>query len=108
MASNLIPVPRAIETLAALADAGQNQYTHRALKMLAGMTFADERFTEAAAAYRKLADTAGNDEEAVRENILKGAKIIACSGYTNDEEKPDFLLDGKTDTKWCDVSQTPN
>ena len=47
---------RAIETLAALADAGQNQYTHRALKMLAGMTFADERFTEAAAAYRKLAD----------------------------------------------------
>ena len=54
------------------------------------------------------AATAGNDEEAVRENILKGAKIIACSGYTNDEEKPDFLLDGKTDTKWCDVSQTPN
>lgn len=53
------------------------------------------------------AATAGNDEEAVRENILKGAKIIACSGYTNDEEKPDFLLDGKTDTKWCDVSQTP-
>ena len=53
------------------------------------------------------AATAGNDEEAVRENILKRAKIIACSGYTNDEEKPDFLLDGKTDTKWCDVSQTP-
>lgn len=47
---------RAIETLAALAGAGQNQYTHRALKTLAGMTFADERFTEAAAAYRKLAD----------------------------------------------------
>lgn len=46
------------------------------------------------------AATAGNDEEAVRENILKRAKIIACSGYTNDEEKPDFLLDGKTDTKW--------
>ena len=54
------------------------------------------------------AATAGNDEEAVRENILKRAKIIASSGYTNDEEKPDFLLDSKTDTKWCDVSQTPN
>ncbi len=54
------------------------------------------------------AATAGEGKEVVRENILEGAKIIACSGYTNDEEKPDFLLDGKTDTKWCDVSQTPN
>ena len=70
---------RAIETLAALAGAGQNQYTHRALKTLAGMTFADERFTEAAAAYRKLADaesTAAGKAEAmngyVRATIAAG------------------------------------
>lgn len=45
----------------------------------------------------------GNDEEVVCENILKRVKIIVCFGYINDEEKLDFLLDGKMDIKWCDV-----
>lgn len=47
---------QAIETLTALADAGRNPYTVRALKTLSGMTFADKRFGESATAYRKLAD----------------------------------------------------
>ena len=91
---------RAIETLAALADAGQNQYTHRALKMLAGMTFADERFTEAAAAYRKLADaesTAAGKAEAMNgyvratiaagdeERILSMADDVASYTAAGDE-----------------------
>ena len=91
---------RAIETLAALAGAGQNQYTHRALKTLAGMTFADERFTEAAAAYRKLADaesTAAGKAEAMNgyvratiaagdeERILSMADDVASYTAAGDE-----------------------
>ncbi len=43
-----------------------------------------------------------------KENLLKDAKVIAYSGYTNDREKPEFMLDGNMETKWCDVSSTPN
>lgn len=62
---------QAIETLTTLTDAGQNQYTHRALKTLAGMTFADKRFAEAATVYRKLADA----------ESVAAAKAEAMSGY---------------------------
>lgn len=43
-----------------------------------------------------------------KKNLLKDAKVIAYSGYTNDREKPEFMLDGNMETKWCDVSSTPN
>lgn len=41
-------------------------------------------------------------------NLLLGAKVIGCTGYVNDREKPEFLVDGAADTKWCDVTQAPN
>ena len=41
-------------------------------------------------------------------NLLLGAKVIGCTGYVNDREKPEFLVDGAADTKWCDVGQAPN
>lgn len=43
-----------------------------------------------------------------RANLLTGAKVIACSGETNDRERAVNLIDGKLDTKWCDVGQAPN
>lgn len=41
-------------------------------------------------------------------NLLKPEHIVAWSGYTNDNEKPAFLVDGKENTKWCDISMLPN
>lgn len=49
---------QAIESLAELADQPSNQYTVPVLEKLSEMTFADKRYAEAAAAYRKLCDTA--------------------------------------------------
>lgn len=41
-------------------------------------------------------------------NLLKPEHIIGWSGYTNDNEKPAFLIDGNEQTKWCDISMLPN
>lgn len=44
-----------------------------------------------------------NSVEVEKENLLKGAKIIAYSGYFNDNEKPERIVDGDVDTngvKW--------
>ena len=48
----------AIETLTALADQGTTQYTVPVLEKLAAMTFEDQRWDEAATAYRRLYDAA--------------------------------------------------
>ena len=41
-------------------------------------------------------------------NLLLGARVINCTGYVNDREKPEFMVDGDPETKWCDVGQAPN
>lgn len=41
-------------------------------------------------------------------NLLKDAKIIACSGYTGSHEEPKFMIDGDDETKWCDTTVAPN
>lgn len=93
---------RLIETLAALADAGTTRYTERALEMLAEMTFADKRYGEAAAAYRRLADlrtTAAQKGEAmtgyVRATVALGdeERILAMA-----DEVASFAAAG--DTAW--------
>lgn len=43
-----------------------------------------------------------------KKNIISNAKIIAYSGYVNEDEKPEYLIDGNHDTKWCDISRLPN
>lgn len=40
-------------------------------------------------------------------NLLDGAKVLAASGHTNAQEKPENLVDGDKDTKWCDTSSVP-
>lgn len=47
-------------------------------------------------------------EAGVRSNLLKDAKVIACSGQANEKEAPAFLTDGSLSTKWCDTSKGPN
>lgn len=49
-----------------------------------------------------------NSVEVEKENLLKGAKIIAYSGYFNDNEKPERIVDGDVDTKWCEVGSVLN
>lgn len=46
----------AIETLTTLADGAPNRYSQTVLEHLSEMTYADKRYDEAAAAYRKLYD----------------------------------------------------
>jgi len=41
-------------------------------------------------------------------SLLKGAKILATSGEVNEREKASNLIDGNTDTKWCDTNNAPN
>ena len=41
-------------------------------------------------------------------SLLKSAKIIGFSGYVNDQERPECLVDGDADTKWCDTNPAPN
>ena len=64
---------RAIETLSELVDGGRNQYTVRALKTLASMTWTEKRYEESADAYRKLADL----------ESTAAAKGVAMSGYVS-------------------------
>lgn len=47
-------------------------------------------------------------QESPKENLLKTAKIISYSGYMNNREKPECMIDGNKDTKWCDTGMTPN
>lgn len=47
-------------------------------------------------------------ESTPKVNLMKGAKVIAYSGFVNDEESPAQMIDGDTQTKWCDISGVPN
>ena len=61
-----------------------------------------------------LFQTANEDDASLQKtaelkiNLLKPEHIVAWSGYTNDNEKPAFLIDGNENTKWCDTSMLPN
>lgn len=76
-------------------------------------TLADEPFAQAKAVSTLFRTANENDinapeSEESRINLLKPEQVIAYSGYCNDREKPIFLVDGKEDTKWCDLSTLPN
>jgi alpha-mannosidase len=53
----------------------------------------------------KLEENSGNE---FGENVMKNAKVLACSGQVNEKESAEMLIDGKDDTKWCDTSAAPN
>lgn len=42
------------------------------------------------------------------ENLLKEASIVEVTGEVNRREKASNLTDGNPETKWCDITQTPN
>ena len=41
-------------------------------------------------------------------SLLKNATMIGCSGYVNEQERPELLTDGNPETKWCDTGLAPN
>lgn len=41
-------------------------------------------------------------------NLLKGARVIGCSGEVNASEKAACAIDGDLSTKWCDTESAPN
>lgn len=44
----------------------------------------------------------------IRPSLLNGAKIVASSGEVNKSEAATNLIDGNTETKWCDTKGAPN
>lgn len=48
------------------------------------------------------------EKAVIKENILKEEHIVAWSGFTRHNERPALMLDGKEDTKWCDISSVPS
>ena len=52
---------------------------------------------------------AGADERNIKKpNVAIGAKVISSTGYVNGKEQPENIVDGKEDTKWCDIHPAPN
>ncbi len=43
-----------------------------------------------------------------RNNLMKEAKIVKCSGEAMDDETADLTIDGDLDSKWCDTNNAPN
>lgn len=41
-------------------------------------------------------------------NLLVGAKVVSATGYVNDRERPELMVDGDPTTKWCDISRAPH
>lgn len=72
----------AIETLSELTAQGTNQYTVQALEKLSEMTFADRRYEEAAAAYRRLYDLAPTVSG--REDAMTGYVRATVEGADGD------------------------
>ena len=51
--------------------------------------------------------TTANESKVPFVNILKPANIIASIGFVNDKEKPEFMVDGDENTKWCYTGGVP-
>lgn len=47
-------------------------------------------------------------EETTAISILTPAMLKGCSGFVNNVERPEFLVDGDETTKWCDVAGVPS
>lgn len=47
-------------------------------------------------------------QQQLRPNLLSSAKVVAASGHVNEAERPEFIADGREDTKWCDTHRAPN
>lgn len=81
--------------------------------VLFAATLAKEDLPEVSVA-SALFRTANKEEEGCtsmetpKENLLKGARIIACSGYVNPREKPEYMIDGDKGSKWCNTHTTPS
>lgn len=79
--------------------------------VLFAATVAQEEYPSVAPA-SELFRTALLDNEATavapKTNLLKAAKVIGSSGFVNDREKPEFMMDGNAETKWCDTQGVPN
>lgn len=41
-------------------------------------------------------------------SLLKTARIVSYSGYVNNSERPEGLVDDNPETKWCDTNPAPN
>lgn len=79
--------------------------------VLFAATLTQEKYpsvTPASELFRTAIKTGGNAEESTKVNLLKEAKLVKCSGETNEREAAGFAVDGDLSTKWCDTNTAPN
>lgn len=79
--------------------------------VLFAATLTQEKYlsvTPASELFRTAIKTGGNAEESTKVNLLKEAKLVKCSGETNEREAAGFAIDGDLSTKWCDTNTAPN
>ncbi|MCR5470282.1 MAG: discoidin domain-containing protein [Prevotella sp.] len=72
----------------------------------------DTEYATPAAPFFKTAiigeSTVQGEAEEEKVSLLKNAKIMAVSGEINKDEQAANLIDGRSDTKWCDAQSAPN
>lgn len=79
--------------------------------VLFAATLTQEKYpsvTPASELFRTAIKTGGKAEESTKVNLLKEAKLVKCSGETNEREAAGFAIDGDLSTKWCDTNTAPN
>lgn len=83
--------------------------------VLFAATLVDEAYPTATAVSTIFRTANGNvsqeavlEDVVVRENLLNEEHIVGWSGFTRHDERPALMLDGKQDTKWCDISGVPS
>lgn len=79
--------------------------------VLFAATLTQEKYpsvTPASELFRTAIRTGGKAEESTKVNLLRQAKLVKCSGETNEREAAGFAADGDLSTKWCDTNTAPN
>ena len=79
--------------------------------VLFAATLVNEKYpavTPASELFRTALKADNGEEATTKTNLLKQAKLIKCSGETNEKEVARYAVDGDVKTKWCDTSTAPN
>ena len=79
--------------------------------VLFAATLVNEKYpavTPASELFRTALKADNGEEATTKTNLSKQAKLIKCSGETNEKEVARYAVDGDVKTKWCDTSTAPN
>lgn len=90
-----IPVPAGAKQIVLPAD--------QRVVLFAATLGREDAPAQAASTLFRTGNVAPSGAGNVKPNLLNPSMITAYSGFVNDRERPEMLVDGKIDTKWCDT-----